>query len=153
MAALVVLGRGSEHQHSRHEQQEDQQDNAATQHSHPDQSRIAAGLIRDPWRLRATGRTRRGIVSDRRLTESAPGEFGWCFAHSASSYFTNTHSGLSTGNAMSPMIAVAATSRGLLTFQRNRTMRLHTATSAYRQYQMAITTICTHAPITVQWEE
>src|SRR5438034_3692757 len=146
MAALVVLGGGSEHQHSRHEEQEDQQDDTAAQHSHPDQSRIAAGLIRDPWRLGATGRTRRRIVSDRRLTESAPGECGWCFAHAASSYFTNTHSGLSSGNAMSPMIAVAATSRGLLTFQRKRTTRLASATSTVSQSPMAIFPSSTQAP-------
>ena len=35
------------------------------------------------------------------------------------SYFTNTQSGLRIGNATMPTIAVAATSIGLLTFQRN----------------------------------
>src|SRR5437867_6784643 len=61
-------------------------------------------------------------------------------------YFTNTHSGLSSGNAMSPMIAVAATSIGLLTFQRNRTTRLPSATNAVSQSPIAIFPSNTHAP-------
>ena len=52
-------------------------------------------------------------------------------------YFTNTHSGLRSGNAMSPMIAVAATSQGLLTFHRKSATRLPNATSAVSQSPMA----------------
>src|SRR5438093_4949690 len=59
-------------------------------------------------------------------------------AVSAASYFTKTHSGLRSGNAMRPMIAVAATSKGLLTFQRNSTTRLPSATSAVSQTPNAI---------------
>src|SRR5437660_911394 len=65
------------------------------------------------------------------------------------SYFTKTHSGLSSGNATSPMIAVAATSRGLLTFQRNKTTRLPSATSAVRQSPIEIFPCRTQAPTIV----
>ena len=44
------------------------------------------------------------------------------------------------------MIAVAATSRGLLTFHRNSTMRLPAATSAVSQSPMAIFPSSTQAP-------
>src|SRR5205823_14878331 len=64
----------------------------------------------------------------------------------AASYFTKTHSGLRSGNAMRPMIAVAATSKGLLTFQRNRTTRLPMATSVVNQSPIAIFPRRTHAP-------
>src|SRR5437870_8696288 len=67
----------------------------------------------------------------------------------AASYFTKTHSGLRSGNAMRPMIAVAATSKGLLTFQRNRTTRLPSATSAVSQSPIAIFPTRTPAPKTL----
>jgi len=63
-----------------------------------------------------------------------------------SCYFTKTHSGLSSGKAMRPIMAVAATSRGLLTFQRNRTTRLLTPTRAVSQSPIAIFPRSTQAP-------
>jgi len=47
---------------------------------------------------------------------------------------------------MSPMMAAAATSNGLLTFQRNKTTRLTSATSAVSQSPMAIRPRRTEAP-------
>src|SRR5262249_31668163 len=66
--------------------------------------------------------------------------------HDRFSYFTNTHSGLSRGKAMSPMTAVAATSTGLLTFQRNSTTRLPSATRIVSQSPIAIRPRRTQAP-------
>ena len=47
---------------------------------------------------------------------------------------------------MSSISAVTATSNGLLTFQRNRTTRLPSATRAVNQSPMAIFPSKTHAP-------
>jgi len=60
-------------------------------------------------------------------------------------YFTNTHAGWSSGNAINPMIAVAATSTGLLTFHRNSTIKLERATSAVSQSPIAMRPSRTHA--------
>src|SRR5712692_4247716 len=74
-------------------------------------------------------------------------EHCWSRCHGlSSSYFTNTQVGWSRGNAMRPMIAVTATSRGLLTFQRNSTTRLASAMSAVSQSPMAILPNNTQAP-------
>src|SRR6266478_1904421 len=64
----------------------------------------------------------------------------------AGSYFTKTHVGWSSGNAISPITAAAAMSRGLLTFQRNSTTRLTSVTTAVSQSPMAIRPRRTQAP-------
>src|SRR5205807_8383935 len=64
----------------------------------------------------------------------------------AGSYFTKTHGGWSNGNAISPIIAAAAMSRGLLTFQRKSTTRLTSVTSAVSQSPIAIRPSSTQAP-------
>src|ERR1700730_9452379 len=61
-------------------------------------------------------------------------------------HFTNTHTGRRIGNATMPTIAVAATSIGLLTFQRNNTIRLVAAIRAVSQSPIAIFSSNTAAP-------
>src|SRR6266481_367041 len=96
-------------------------------------------FVEQPWKAADDDATR-GLVTlaDRRHRRGR--------THGLSSYFTKTHAGLSSGNAMSPMIAVAATSRGLLTFQRNKTTRLPSATSAVSPSPIAIFPSRTQAP-------
>src|SRR5262249_32936490 len=53
-------------------------------------------------------------------------------------HFTITHSGASNGYAIKPITAVAAMSRGLLTFQRNRTASEPAAISTVSQSPMAM---------------
>ena len=52
---------------------------------------------------------------------------------------------------MSPISAVTATSSGLLTFQRNRTTRLPSATRAVNHSPMAIFPSKTHASRMYRW--
>src|SRR5713226_2117390 len=61
-------------------------------------------------------------------------------------YLTNTQSGLRIGKAIIPTIAVAATRIGLLTFQRNNTIRLDSAISAVSQSPIAILPSRSEAP-------
>ena len=81
MTSFRVLGCRPEYQHSRREEQEDEQDDAPTPHSDSDQSRVYGGLIRDPWRLDPARRTDHCVTRDRRVTESARDAFQRCFGH------------------------------------------------------------------------
>src|SRR5262249_55058023 len=66
--------------------------------------------------------------------------------HLLYTYFTKTHVGCRSGKAMSPRTAAAATSAGLLTFQRNSSTRLISATSTVNQSPIAILLNKIHAP-------
>src|SRR5262249_9663353 len=81
-----------------------------------------------------------------RRSMQAHEQHSWTGLAMAGSYFTKTQSGLRRGKAMRPTIAAAAMSSGLLTFQRNNTTRLTSATSAVSQSPIAIFPSRTHAP-------
>src|SRR5262249_35565340 len=61
-------------------------------------------------------------------------------------YFTKTQAGCSSGDATRPIAAGVAMSSGLLTFQRNSTARLTSATSAVSQSPIAMRPSRTQAP-------
>src|SRR6266849_2182197 len=153
----------TEHHEARCEEQQSDEHDAPAPHGQADDAGVDAWFIRDPRVLHATGRAHRGVASDQCRAQSAGDGVSRYFGHAttplkaheedrrvamvvSSSYFTKTHSGLSSGNAIRPMIAVAATSRGLLTFQRNKTTRLPSATSVVSQSPIAIFPSRTQAP-------
>src|SRR6185312_1148849 len=90
-----------------------------------------------PFR-RERGQPGKAKSGDRRQRDSSP--------HVVRPHLTNTQSGCSRGKPAKPMAAVAATSSGLLTLQRNRTPRLPMAMSAVSQSPMAILPSSTAAP-------
>src|SRR5262249_36516331 len=130
-----LLGRRAEGQHSDDKEQHDSEHDTAAPHGKPDDSEIGARFIRDPRLPDTAGWAHVSIEPDGSVTQAACDDRR---SRSTADHFTKTHSGLRSGNATSPMIAAAATSSGLLTFQRNKTTRLPTATSAVSQSPMAI---------------
>src|SRR6516165_3670859 len=116
----------------------------ATRHHHLMQCRRETEVI-ETYSLAATGKRLR-----RQRRQGGNREHNRGILHqphlAMCAYFTNTQAGFSRGNAIIPTAAVAATSRGLLTFQRKSTNKLTSAITAVSQSPMAILPSRTAAP-------
>src|SRR5262249_58712727 len=108
----------SERHHPDDKEQHDGQHDAAAPHDKPDYSEIGARFVRNPRRLDAAGGAHDRVSLDGRVAQAA------CHHRGLVLHFTKTHSGLSNGKAITPMLAVAATSTALPTFHPDSTTRL-----------------------------